>query len=418
MHEIHRTQVLNINIDAQNLFEFLISRPLYRQLIDYPQEIIPIMDLVVYEEFTRIFGKDSLGGQRIQVRTFNLFALTKMRDLTPSDIGQMIAINGMITRCSGVIPDLKVAFFQCLTCRHTEERMIDRGRIEEPTSCAHCGAKNSMELIHNRCLFTDKQHIKLQEAPENIPEGETPHTVTLFAFDGLVDVGRPGDRIEVTGIFRAVPVRVNPRKRTVKAVYRTYIDVIHLRKARDGQVSVEDPKAEKQSEYHTEFDESDNVEHQAADRQKSLERMSKDPQIYDKLAESIAPSIWELSDVKKGILCQMLGGATKSLANKHLRGEINVLLCGDPGTSKSQMLAYAHKLAPRGIYTSGKGSSAVGLTAYVYKDPETRELTLESGALVLSDRGICCIDEFDKVRQRAAFRARPHNCYPAAPSFT
>ena len=113
------------------------------------------------------------------------------------------------------------------------------------------------------------------------------------------------------------------------------------------------------------------------------------------LIDSLAPSIWECSDVKKGILCQLFGGCSKTFATSgkgRFRGEINILLCGDPSTAKSQLLQYVHKIAPRGIYTSGKGSSAVGLTVYVTKDPETRELILESGALVLSDRGICCID--------------------------
>jgi len=394
----------NLNVDAAHLIKFDEARrtTLYKDLVDYPQEMIPIFDLCVFEEYQDMCTDEDAeeAQRRMQVRIFNLREVKAMRQLNPEDLDKLVSVQGMIVRTSAVTPDLKQGFFECRVCQHGVSVSIDRGRITEPSTCTTCGSKQSFRLTHNRCSFTDKQVVKMQETPESMPEGETPATMTACAYDDLVDHAKPGDRVTVTGVFRAVTIRVNPRMRNVKSVMRTYIDVIHFQKKDSSKrISAEDARLGSDHEFHATVEERAELDKAVERRDEEMRELGKDPEIYTKLTRSLAPNIYEQDDIKKGILCQLFGGTNKEIGTQgaKCRGELNVLLVGDPGTSKSQILSYVHKIAPRGMYTSGQGSSAVGLTAYVSRDPDTRELVLESGALVLSDRGVCCIDEFDKM---------------------
>eukprot|EP00746_Dinoflagellata_sp_MGD_P155826 gnl/MRDRNA2_/MRDRNA2_85569_c0_seq1.p1 gnl/MRDRNA2_/MRDRNA2_85569_c0~~gnl/MRDRNA2_/MRDRNA2_85569_c0_seq1.p1 ORF type:complete len:649 (-),score=-12.69 gnl/MRDRNA2_/MRDRNA2_85569_c0_seq1:53-1948(-) len=381
-------QKFMMELNCKHLFDF--DPKLLTLLTTFPMEFIPIVDSTI-RDITRSLANTETGSlQPIFVRPFNTRVIRPLRGLDLHDIERLVSVRGIISRVLPVYPELKFSLFICQLCGEEKTIFSYHGTVNQPVDCPKCKKKFTMKLIHNKCRFANKQQITLQETPEAVPPGESPYSVTMHAYDDLVDIAKKGSRVEVVGIYRIVPYRLKSSSRLTKTTYKTYLDLVHIRSLN---------KDEKRSL---------NIfqdclpcmmgEHKHT-RELELRSLAEDGNIYERLAQSIAPSILGHIDVKKGILCQLFGGVAKNIDYWSTKGNINIILIGDPGVSKSKFLEFVYKLIPRCVYTSGRAASAAGLTALVRRDINSKAMILEPGALVLSEGGICCIDEFDKMAQ-------------------
>ncbi|MCD6236676.1 MAG: minichromosome maintenance protein MCM [Thermoplasmata archaeon] len=301
-----------------------------------------------------------------------------IRDLRAEHLGKLIAIEGLVKKVTEVRPKLKTAVFICQRCGAHIKVEQDEDILKEPLECYEdqggCGRSSTFKLSSSLSSFIDSQKIELQESPEGLRGGAQPERISVYIEDDIVGDVAPGDRVIINGILLSQQRR--------RGTYRlTSFDKI-LR-----SISIE-----KQEQA---FEE---VEISEEDEKRILE-VSKRQDIYDRIRESIAPTIYGLETEKDAIILQLFGGVPKFMPDgTKIRGDIHVLLVGDPGTAKSQLLSYISKLAPRSIYASGKATSAAGLTAAAVRDEFGEgHWTLEAGALVLADMGIACIDEIDKM---------------------
>ncbi len=315
------------------------------------------------------------------LRIIKLPRRVKIRDIRSNDIGKLVGIEGLVTKATEVRPRIVEAAFECPFCHHIFSVLQSGRQFKEPYECPQedggCGRKvQRFTLLVDKSKFANAQKIRLQESPEELRGGELPQTLDVNLEDDLAGEVAPGDRVIITGILRSY-------QRVTQFGKKLFFD-IYL----DGN-SLELKEEEFEEIVITEEDEREIME------------LKEQPDVYEKLIRSISPSIYGYEEIKEAMILQLFSGIPKELPDKtRVRGDIHVLLVGDPGVAKSQLLTYLVRLAPRGLYTGGKSSSAAGLTAAAVRDEfgEGR-WTLEAGALVLADKGIAAVDEIDKMKK-------------------
>ncbi|KAJ6820966.1 uncharacterized protein M6B38_365495 [Iris pallida] len=348
-------------------------------LADAPQSVLEVFEDVAKNVVFDLHENYKKIHQKIYVRITNLPVYDQIRNIRQIHLNTMIRIGGVVTRRSGVFPQLQQVKYDCNKCSAILGPFFQNSYSEVKVgSCPECQSKGPFTVNVEQTIYRNYQKLTLQESPGIVPAGRLPRYKEVILLNDLIDCARPGEEIEVTGIYtNNFDLSLNTKNGF--PVFATVVEANYVTKKQDLFAAYR-------------LTDEDKIE---------IEKLSKDPRIGERIIKSIAPSIYGHDDIKTAIALAMFGGQEKNVKGKHrLRGDINVLLLGDPGTAKSQFLKYVEKTGHRAVYTTGKGASAVGLTAAVHKDPVTREWTLEGGALVLADRGICLIDEFDKMNDQ------------------
>ncbi len=358
----------SLYLDWEDLYRFdrdmaedYVAKP--GQMQDYAEEALRLYDLP---------ADVKLGNAH--VRMTNLGETTGIRDIRERHHGTLISVQGTVNKTTSVRPKLQEAAFECQRCG-TLSYIPQTSGFTEPHECEGCERQGPFDINFEQSEFVDAQTLRVQESPEGLRGGQTPEAIDVNIEDDVTGEVTAGDHVRVTGILR-LEQQGNQQEKSL--MFEKYMQGV--------SVEVEDE----------EFEEMNITE---ADKQEIIE-LSNDPDIYEKMVQSMAPSIWGYETHKQAIIFQLFSGVTKHLPdNSRIRGDLHMLLIGDPGTGKSQLLQYVKDIAPRSVYTSGKGSSAAGLTATAVRDDfgEGDQWSLEAGALVLADKGVAAIDELDKM---------------------
>ena len=363
------TERKSLYVDWGDLYRFdpdiaddFIAQP--SQMREYAEEALRLYDLPVDVK---------LGSAHVRVR--NLSDQTGIRAIRADHVGNLVSVQGIVRKATDVRPKMRQAAFECQRCGTMTRIPQSDGDFQEPHECQGCERQGPFQINFDQSEFVDSQKLRVQESPEGLRGGETPQAIDINIEDDITGKVTAGDHVTVTGILR---LEQQGNQQEKSAIFDFYMEGM--------SVTIEDEQ----------FEEMDITEE---DKKRIIE-LSNDPDIYEKMIGSMAPSIYGYENQKEAIILQLFSGVRKNLPDgSRIRGDLHILLIGDPGTGKSQILQYVKKLSPRSVYTSGKGSSAAGLTAAAVRDDfgDGQQWTLEAGALVLADQGVAAIDELDKM---------------------
>ncbi|ORM41800.1 DNA replication licensing factor MCM6 [Babesia sp. Xinjiang] len=431
----HLSEVLVVHLDHVLRWRPLVQDPslnlnvqLYHYLVKYFLRVHDVLEdrlQLIVDALAYSINRES---KKVYLQFLHTpSVIYRLKDVRCHMLGELISIRGQVTRTSDVRPELIRATFKCKSCGGLINDIRQNFRYTLPTKCTtnNCLNLHEWELVMEQSQFCDWQKVRIQEMAQESGAGSMPRSIDVVLRHRTVDRLNAGDRVVVSGaliVLPDVPTLLKPgempRKVNKQAMRRFESHLISQGLTGIKGVGVKDlnhklsflaTQVRRINDFKAPSNEvpSSNDDHQVRGEDilrlpnfEWVRRIAESPNTIDRLAASIAPNIWGHAEVKKGVLLMMVGGVHKSSSNSKLRGDINVCLVGDPSTAKSQFLKFVENFAPRAIYTSGKGSTAAGLTAAVHRDPDSGEFVLEAGALMYADQGICCIDEFDKMNDR------------------
>ncbi len=377
---------------AKNQSKFIIID--YNDLVSYselesrfnenPDEVLDAFSRAIKEILQERFPKYAEKiKDEIRARVINYPVQRSLRQINAEIIGKMTSVSGMVVRASEVKPLAKELTYVCPDHHVTQIFLLKGMSVNVPVKCSNpkC-AHRDLEMKPESSKFIDFQILRLQELPEDLPPGQLPHYIDVSIKQDLVDNSRPGDRIILTGIVRIEQESIVGVSRQNSGLYRLRIDGNNIEFL--GGRGIKSSRRTDREEV-------------SPQEENEIKVLAKDPAIDQRLIDSFAPHIKGHSLIKEAILYLIVGSTQRILTDGgKIRGDINIFLVGDPGTAKSEMLKFCARIAPRGLYTSGRGSTAAGLTAAVVID-KSGIFMLEAGAVVLGDQGLVCIDEFDKM---------------------